>query len=82
MAEEKLPVSEMIKVLESVNLYKTEKWWCAIVLMDSFGKKQIGVYMWIKRDDQWKRKQKFVIHNKDEWTRIKENVEKLIPRLS
>jgi hypothetical protein len=82
VAEEKLPVSEMIKVLESVNLYKTEKWWCAIVLMDSFGKKQIGVYMWIKRDDQWKRKQKFVIHNKDEWTRIKENVEKLIPRLS
>ena len=81
VAERKFPVSETIKVIEGVDLYKTEKWWCAIVLMEAFGKKQTGVYMWNKKADQWKRRQKFVIHNKDEWTRIKESVEKLIPSL-
>jgi len=37
--------------------------------------------LWNRKADQWKRRQKFVIHNKDEWVRIKEKVEKLIPNL-
>lgn len=81
LSEEKFPVSETLKIIEGLNLYKTDKWWCAVVLMESFGKKQIGVYLWNKKSDQWKRRQKFVIHNKDEWGRIKEKVEKLIPNL-
>ncbi len=81
LSEEKFPVSETLKVIEGLNLYKTEKWWCAAVLMEAFGKKQIGVYLWNKKADQWKRRQKFIIHNKDEWVRIKEKVEKLIPNL-
>ena len=81
LSEEKFPVSETLKVIEGLSLYKTEKWWCAAVLLESFGKKQIAVYLWNRKADQWKRRQKFVIHNKDEWVRIKEKVEKLIPNL-
>ena len=75
--EEKLPVSETLKVIQAVNLYKTAKWWSAAALIDSFGRKQIAIYLWIKRGDQWKRKNKFIVHNKAEWRRIAEAVEKL-----
>ena len=81
LPEEKFPVSETIKTIEGINLYKTEKWWSAVVLQDYFGRKQLAVYLWIKKGDQWKRKQKLVVQNEDAWMRIKESVEKLLPRL-
>ena len=81
LPEEKFPVSETLKVIEGINLYKTGKWWSAVVLVESFGRKQVAVYLWNKKVDQWKRRQKFVIHNEDEWMRIKETIEKLIPNL-
>jgi len=81
LSEDKLPISEELKVLQGITLYKSDKWWSAMALLDAFGRKQIAVYLWTKKDDQWKRKQKFVIHNKSEWTNIKENVEKLIEQL-
>jgi hypothetical protein len=77
MSEEKLPVSETLDVIQEITLYKTEKWWSAAVLMSAFGRKQVAVYLWNKRDDRWIRKNKFIIHNKAEWQRIKEAVEKL-----
>lgn len=77
MGEEGLPVSETQKVIEGITLYKTEKWWSAVALVDAFGRKQIAVYLWIKRGDQWKRKNKFIIHNQAEWQRIKGAIEKL-----
>lgn len=77
MGEEGLPVSETLKVIEGITLYKTEKWWSAVALVDAFGRKQIAVYLWMKRGDQWKRKNKFIIHNQAEWQRIKGAIEKL-----
>lgn len=79
--EEKLPVSESLKVIQGSTLYKTEKWWSAVALVDAFGRRQIAVYLWIKQGDQWKRKSKFIIHNRAEWQRIKEAVEKLSQNL-
>jgi hypothetical protein len=79
--KEKLPVSESLKVLEGITLYRSEKWWAAVALIDAFGRKQIAVYLWIKRGDQWRRKNKFIIHNKKEWQQIKEAVEKLAQNL-
>ena len=80
--EEELPISEKIKPIESVTLYKTGKWWAAIVLLESFGRKQIAFYLWLKSNDKWKRKQKFVIRTKEEWEKIKEIVDNLISKLS
>ena len=75
--EEELPVSESLTVIQGITLYKTEKWWSAVALVDAFGRKQIAVYLWIKRGGQWKRKNKFTIHNRAEWQRIKGAVERL-----
>lgn len=74
---ETLPISESLKVIEGITLYKTEKWWSAVALVESFGRRQIAVYLWIKQRDQWKRKNKFIIHNRAEWQRIKGAVERL-----
>ncbi|MEM2529612.1 MAG: hypothetical protein QXQ76_00490 [Candidatus Bathyarchaeia archaeon] len=82
MSEERLPISEELKVLEGTTLYKTGKWWSAVALVDSFGRKQVALYLWLNKDGKWKRQQKFVIHTKDEWSKVKEVVDKLIEKLS
>lgn len=81
MTEEKIPISEKLNVLQTQTIYKTEKWWSAVALVESFTRKQIAVYLWMKKDDEWKRKQKLVVHNKAEWLQIKEAIEKLLPEL-
>jgi hypothetical protein len=81
MSDDKLPVSEKLKVIDTATLYKTSKWWSAIVLLESFGRKQIAMYVWLNKDGKWKRNQKFVIHNKGEWGQIKETVDKFINQL-
>jgi hypothetical protein len=81
MSEEKLPISEKLRVLDSVTLYKTGKWWSAIALVESFGRKQIAFYVWLNKGGSWKRNQKFTIHDNSEWTRIKEAVEKFVTQL-
>jgi len=82
LSEEKLPISEKLKVLDSVTLYKTSKWWSVIALIDSFGRKQIAMYVWLNKEGKWKRNQKFVIHNKAEWTQAKEAIEKFLPKMT
>lgn len=82
MSEEKPPISEKLKVLNAITLYRTSKWWSAAALIESFGRKQIALYVWLNKDNRWRRKQKYVIHNKAEWSQIKEAIEKLIPQLT
>lgn len=82
LSEEKLPISEKLKVLDSVTLYKTNKWWSVIALIDSFGRKQIAMYVWLNKEGKWKRNQKFIIHNKNEWTQAKEAIEKFLSKMS
>jgi len=80
-SEEKLPVSEALTIIDYRTLYKSGKWWSAVALVEAFGRRQIAVYLWINKDGQWKRKQKFVIHNKGEWLSIKNAVEELLPQI-
>ncbi|MEM3521136.1 MAG: hypothetical protein QXG85_06040, partial [Thermoproteota archaeon] len=81
MSREKLPVSERLKVLDNVTLYKTGKWWSAIALVESFGRRQIAMYLWLNKEGKWKRNQKYIIHNESEWNKVKEAVEKFISEL-
>jgi len=78
MTEEKFPVSEQLKIIEGTTVYKTDKWWSAVLVVESFGRKQIAVYLWNKKGDEWKRRQKFLVPSKDGWTKIKEAVEKYL----
>ncbi|MEM2112079.1 MAG: hypothetical protein QXX08_09430 [Candidatus Bathyarchaeia archaeon] len=52
MTEEKFPISESLKVIQGITIYKTEKWWAAVTLVESFGRKQIATYLWSKKNDQ------------------------------
>ena len=80
--EEKLPISEFYKVVEYVTIFKTQKWWEAVVIFESYGKRSIGLYLWQKREDSWKRKHKFNVRNLDEWSKLKNAIEQLAPKLA
>ena len=79
--EEKLPISEFYKVVDYVTIFKSQKWWEAIVVFESTGRRSIGLYLWQKREDVWKRKHKFNIRNLDEWNKLKDAIEQLAPKL-
>jgi hypothetical protein len=81
-AEEKLPISEFYKVVEYVTIFKSQKWWEAVVIFESYGKRAIGLYLWQKRQDAWKRKHKFNVRNLDEWNKLKNAIEQLAPKLN
>lgn len=80
--DEKLPISEFYKVVDSVTIFKSQKWWEAVVVFESCGKRQIGMYLWQKKVDVWKRKHKFNVRNFDEWGKIKAAIEQLAPKLT
>jgi hypothetical protein len=78
LSEINFPVSEQLKVIEGTTIYKTDKWWSAVLVVESFGRKQIAVYLWNKKGDEWKRRQKFLVSSKDGWTKVKKAVEKYL----
>ncbi len=79
--EEKLPVSEVLKVIDSANIYKTDKWWSAVVLLESYGRRQVAVYVWNNRNGEWKRRQKFVITRKQQWEKVRPKIEEFVSKL-
>jgi hypothetical protein len=78
---EKLPISEFYKVVDQVTIFRSEKWWEAIVLIESYGKRSIAMYLWQFRNGQWKRKHKFQLRNMDEWNKVKKAVDEFMPKL-
>jgi hypothetical protein len=76
-----LPISEFYDVVDHMTIFKSDKWWEAIVAIESFGKRSIAMYMWESRDGKWKRKHKFNIRSVDEWNKVKNSVERLLPKL-
>jgi hypothetical protein len=80
-AEEKLPISEFYKVVEYMTIFKSQKWWEAVVIFESYGKRSIGLYLWQKKQDIWKRQHKFNVRNMDEWNKLKNAIEQLVPKL-
>lgn len=78
---DELPVHEKIKVTESKTLFKTNEWWKAITLQESFGGEEIAVYLWKKRGDEWVRKQKLTIKDPDKWEEIKNTINDFVKNL-
>jgi len=79
---EPLPLSSFYKVVDHVTILRSEKWWEAIVVIESFGRRSIAMYLWQKKGDQWKRKHKFQIRNLQEWEKLKGAIDKLTPVLA
>ena len=79
---EKLPISDFYKVVDHVTIFKSQKWWEAIVVIESYGRRSIAMYMWQLRDGKWKRKHKFQLRNLQEWNKVKNAVDKHTPKLT
>jgi len=79
---EPLPLSSFYKVVDHVTIFRSEKWWEAIVVIESLGRRSIAMYLWQKKGDQWKRKHKFRIRNLQEWEKLKGAIDKLTPILA
>jgi hypothetical protein len=79
---EKLPISEFYKVIDYITIFKSSKWWEAIVVFEAAGRRAIGLYLWENRNNTWKRKNKFTVRNIDEWNKVKTAVEQLAPKLT
>ena len=78
---EQLPLSSFYNVIDNVTIFRSEKWWEAIVIIESFGRRSIAMYLWTKKGDQWKRKHKFQIRNMQEWEKVKGAIDRLAPQL-
>ena len=76
--EEKLPISEVIKVLKYETISKSGNWWSAVVKGEMFGKVKTFLYLWHMEKGAWKRKQKFTVPSPDSWNKIDEVVRRLI----
>jgi len=79
--EEKLPCDEVITVSEQRTIYKTAKWWKAVILGESFGKRFVAVYLWQNKNGEWKQKHKLKINGKDDWEKTKPVVDELVLKL-
>jgi len=81
--KEQLPVDEAIQVIDYRTIYKTPKWWCAVLLGNMFGHDKIMVYLWQWNDKMggWKRKQKMGINFEKDWENIKKAVDEFMPRI-
>jgi len=52
-----------------------------VVIFESYGKRSLGMYLWEKRQDIWKKKHKFNVRNMEEWNKLKNVVEQFAPKL-
>ncbi|MCW4019050.1 MAG: aminopeptidase [Candidatus Bathyarchaeota archaeon] len=80
--EETLPISDFYKVIDYQTIYKTDVWWEAVVIFETYNRRQIGMYLWQKRGGVWKRKNKFSIRNLYEWGKIKNVVDQLFQKIA
>ena len=83
------PVDESIKILKATDIYKNNKWWCVVLLVEAFGHEKVMVYMWQNKEKkrneggvwvgtgnfQWKIQQKMGINFQQNWDDIKRVVD-------
>ena len=81
--EEKVPIVAPLKVIDQKTINKRFGWWSAVVLLESYGRKQVCFYLWQKKPEGgWKRKQKFAIHNQQDWALVQDAVGTMIDTLT
>ncbi len=78
---EPLPLSSFYKVIDYVTIFKSKRWWEAAVIIESYSRRSIAIYLWQNANGKWKRKHKFQIRNPQEWENVKNAVAKLAPKL-
>lgn len=82
MSLEQPPVNEYIHVIAWKDIYKTDKWWCAVIKANVAGHGRVLYYLWQKdRHGKWKRKHKASINSSKNWDAMKSIIEKYVIEL-
>lgn len=79
MAE--FPVHEDLDVQDGETVFKSDDWWKAVVLYEGYRGPEIGVYLWQRRNGDWRRQQKYVIRSQDDWEQDKAVIEEFVTDL-
>jgi hypothetical protein len=88
--EEKWPAFQdeegNIKVLEGKTLSKGNGWWSAVLLVDTYGKIQVKLYLWQQRQKkdtpgvmEWKRKQSWTV-NSFNWPETEKTINEFLEK--
>ena len=75
------PVHEDLDIQAGETVFKSQKWWKAVVLYDGYRGPEIAVYLWQQREGEWRRQQKYVIRSLDDWEQDKEIIKKFVTEL-
>lgn len=83
MTEEPLPVNAFVHVIKYENVYKTEKWWCAVVEANVGGHNKVLYYLWNKdpKTHKWKRKHKASINSTQNWEKMRSIIDRFVTEL-
>ncbi len=79
--DEPLPIIPPLKALDYTTINKKFGWWSVVALVESWGRKQVCLYLWQRKGTRWARKQKFAIHSQEDWSIISDAVESLVSEL-
>lgn len=69
-ATDSFPVSDYYTVATGETVFQENGWWKAIVCISekgSYETDEVMVYVWQKRDGDWRRRQKYVIKSLSDW---------------
>lgn len=75
------PVHDELEVQDGETIFKSDDWWKAVVFYEGYRGPEIAVYLWQRRDESWRRQQKYVIRSQDDWEQDKAVIEEFVPEL-
>ena len=75
------PVHDSLDVVDGETIYKTTQWWKAVLLYEGYRDMKTAVYLWQHTEDEWRRRQKFVVRSRDDWERDAEYIETYLSKL-
>lgn len=75
------PVHDDIDVQDGETIFKSDEWWKAVVLYEGYRGPEIAVYLWQRREDDWRRQQKYVVRSQEDWHDDKQAIEQFLSEL-
>lgn len=66
---EPYPVDDFLSVKAATDVYKTGRWWKAVVVYqsDDVDTSETAIYLWMKDEDVWTQKNKYIVKTVEAW---------------
>ncbi|MFD1646897.1 hypothetical protein [Haloarchaeobius litoreus] len=74
------PVHESLSVVEHETIYQNDEWWKAVVQYryEDAADSEVAIYLWHHDDEEWNRKNKYVVKTPEAWHSDSKTVDALI----